>query len=66
MKDQIGTVLHWRNQKEPKLAKIKDEVVKRNLDRIHMLLLDPQTHPGTAKWALFKKNKKKNNQELKN
>ena len=34
MEDQIGTVLYWSNQKEPKQAKIKDEVIRRNLDRI--------------------------------
>ena len=33
MDDQIGTVLHSSNQKEPKQAKSKDEVIRRNLDR---------------------------------
>ena len=36
MEDQIGTVLHWSHQKEPKQAKRKDEVIRRNLDRIHI------------------------------
>ena len=36
MEDQIGTVLHWSNQKEPKQAKSKDEVIRRNLDKIHI------------------------------
>ena len=49
MEDQIGTVLHWSHQKEPRQAKSKDEVIRRNMDRIQLLLLYPQTHPGTAK-----------------
>ena len=36
MEDQIGTLLHWSNQKEPKQAKSNDEVIRRNLDRIHI------------------------------
>ena len=36
MEDQIGTVLHWSHQKEPEQAKSKDEVIRRNLDRIHI------------------------------
>ena len=36
MVDQIGTVLHWSNQKEPEQAKSKDEVMRWNLDRIRM------------------------------
>ena len=36
MEDQIGTVLHWSNQKEPKQAKIKYDVIRRNLDRIRI------------------------------
>ena len=56
MEDQIGTVLHWRNQKEPKQAQNNDEVIRRKLDRICISAATyPQTHPGTAKWALFKK-----------
>ena len=34
MEDQIGAVLHWSHQKEPELAKSKDDVIRRNLDRI--------------------------------
>ena len=51
MEDQMGTVLHWSNQKEPKQAKSKDEVIRRNLVgfTFQLLLRDPQTHPGTAK-----------------
>ena len=36
MEDQIGPVLHWSNQKEPKQAKIKDDIIRRNLDKIHI------------------------------
>ena len=41
MEDQIGTVLHWNNQKEPKQAKSKDEVIRMNLDRIHISAATP-------------------------
>ena len=41
MEDQIGTVLHWSNQKEPKQAKSKDEVIRRNLDMIHISAATP-------------------------
>ena len=41
MEDQIGTVLHWSNQKEPEQAKRKDEVIRRNLDRIHISAATP-------------------------
>ena len=41
MEDQIGTVLHWRIHKEPKQAKSKDEVIRRNLDRIHISAATP-------------------------
>ena len=36
MEDQIVTVLHWSPQKEPEQAKSKDEVIRRNLDRIRI------------------------------
>ena len=36
MEDQTGTVMRWSNQKEPEQAKSKDEVIRRNLDRIHI------------------------------
>ena len=41
MEDQIGTVLHWSNQKEPKQAKSRDEVIRRNLNRIHISAATP-------------------------
>ena len=68
MENQIGTVLHWSNQKKREQAKSKDEVIRRNLDRIHIsaaILLYPQTHPGTAKWALVKKFFKNPHQKIK-
>ena len=43
MEDQIGTILHWSNQKEPKQAKSKHEVIRRNLDRIHISAATPLT-----------------------
>ena len=48
MEDQIGMVLHWSNQKEPKEGKSKDEVIRRNLERIHISAATPPTS-GTAK-----------------
>ena len=41
MKDQIGPVLHWSHQKETKYAKSKDEVIRRNLDGIHISAATP-------------------------
>ena len=41
MEDQMGTVLHWSHQKEPKQAKTKDEVIRRNLDRIRISAATP-------------------------
>ena len=41
MEDQIGTLLHWSNQKEPKQEKSKDEVIRRNLDIIHISAATP-------------------------
>ena len=41
MEDQIDTVLHWNHQKEPEQAKSKDEVSKRNLDRIRISAVTP-------------------------
>ena len=54
MKDQIGTVLHCSNKKEPKQAKSKDEVIRMKFGTwigftFQLLLLHPQTHPGTGK-----------------
>ena len=34
MEDQIGTVLLWSHEKEAKHEKSKDEVTRRNLDKI--------------------------------
>jgi len=44
---------------EPKQAKSKDGVIRRNLDRIRVPDATPlpSTHLGTAKWALLKKKK---------
>ena len=41
MEHQIGTALHWSNQKEPEQTKRKDEVIRRNLDRIHISAATP-------------------------
>ena len=41
MEDQIGTVLHWSHQKEPKQAKSKDGVIRRNLDMIWVSAATP-------------------------
>ena len=41
MEDQIGTVLHWSNQKKHKQAKNKDEVIRRNLARDHISAATP-------------------------
>ena len=41
MVDQTGTVLHWSHQKEPKEAKRNDEVIRRNLDKIHISAATP-------------------------
>ena len=41
MEDQIGTVLHLSNQKEPEQAKSKDEVIRKNLNRIHISAATP-------------------------
>ena len=59
MEDQIGTVLHWSNQKEPKQAKIKYEVIRRNLDRIHISAATPlPTNPSNhSQVSLIQKKK---------
>ena len=41
MEDQIGTLLQLSHQKEPEQAKSKDEVIRRNLDRIHISAASP-------------------------
>ena len=48
MEDQIGTDLHWSNQKEPEQAKRKDEVIRRNLDRIRISAATPP-HSNTSR-----------------
>ena len=65
MEDQIGTVLHWSNQKEPKQAKIKYEVIRRNLDRIPIsaatpLPSNPSRHSQVSINLKKKKPKSKN------
>ena len=62
MEDQIGTVVHWSNQKEPNQAKSKDEVIRRNLDRIHISAATPlPTNPSRHMQSLIQKKKKKKN-----
>ena len=48
MEDQI--VLHWSHQKEPQQVKSEDEVIRRTWIGLgfQLLLLYPQTHPGTV------------------
>ena len=56
MEDQIDTDLHWSNQKEPEQAKSKGEVIRRNLDRIHIPAATPlPSQPSEC----YSKNKKK-------
>ena len=59
MEDQIATVLHWSNQKEPEQVKSKDEGIRRNLNMIHIsaaatLPSNPSRH---SQVSLIKKNK---------
>jgi len=60
LEDQMCTVLHWSHQKEPKQAKIKDEI-GRKLVRILILPAPPlpSNPPGLSQVSLIKK--KKNN-----
>ena len=67
MEDQIGSVLHWSHQKEPKQAKSKDEIIRMNLDRIHIspaatLPSNPFRH---SQVSLIKKNQKTPHQKIK-
>ena len=60
MEDQIKYVLHWSHQKEPEQAKTKDEVIRRNLDRIQVspatpLPSNPSMH---SQVSLVQKNEK--------
>ena len=68
MEDQTGTVLHWSNQKEPKQAKSKDEVIKRNLDRIHISAAAPLPSNSSrhSQVSLIQKKKKKRITHIKN
>ena len=66
MEDQLDTVLHWSNQKEPKREKkIKDEVIRKKLDRIHIsaATLPPSKPSRHSQVSLFQK--KKNNNKKK-
>ena len=50
MEDQIDKVLHWSNQKEPEQEKkMKSSGGILIGFTFQLLLLNPQTHPGTAK-----------------
>ena len=65
MEDQVGTVLRWSNQKGPKQAKRKDEVIRRNLDRIRIsaavpLPSNPCRHSQISLIKKAKQNPKKN------
>ena len=69
MEDQIGTVLHLSHQKEPKQAKNKDEVIRRNLDRIRgsAATLLPSNPSRCGQMSLIqKKNEIKKNPDSKN
>ena len=61
MEDQIGAVLHWSHQKEPKQAKRKDEVISRNLDRIRISAATPlpSNTSKRSQVSLIQKKKKK-------
>ena len=60
MEDQIGTVLHWSHQKEPKQAK-KSKIKSRGGTWIGLgfllLLLYPQTHMQAQPSELHSKSK---------
>ena len=59
MQDQIGAALHWSNQKEREQAKSKDEVIRRNLDRIHISAATPlPSNPSRhSQVSIIQKNK---------
>ena len=63
MEDQIGTVLNWSNQEEPKQAKSKDEVIRRNLDRIHISAATLTSNPSRHSQVSHIKKKKKKPQK---
>ena len=74
-----GTAEHWNHQKEPEQAKSKDEVIRRNRDRIHIsaatllpsnpsrhkphITMWPMTSYVASKWALFKIKKNQRNKK---
>ena len=62
MEDQIKEVLHWSYQKESEQAISKDEVIRRNLDRIHISAATPlPSNPSRhSQVSLFQKQIKKN------
>ena len=57
LEDQMCTVLHWSHQKEPKQAKIKDEVIRRKLAMILILPATPlpSNPPRLSQVSLIKK-----------
>ena len=60
MEDQIGTILHWSHQQDPEQAKSKDEVIRRNLDRIHISAATPlPSNPSRHSQVNMITNKKK-------
>ena len=60
MEDQIGAVLHWSHQKDPKQAKSKDEVIRTNLDRICISAATPlPSNPSTHNQVSLIQRKKK-------
>ena len=69
MDDQIGTLLHWGNQKTPKTSKKQREVIRRNLDRIRISAATPlPSNPSRHSQVSFiqKKTNKQKNPDQKN
>ena len=66
MEDQIGTVLHWSNQKEPEQAKSKDKVIRRNLDRICSSAATPRPSNPSRRSQVSLIQKKSENPDSKN
>ena len=69
MEGRIGTILHCCNQKEPKQGKSKDEVIRRNLDRIHISAVTPlpsNTSSHSQVILIQKKKKIKKNPDQEN
>ena len=58
MEDQIGAVLHWSHQKEPKQPKSKDEAIRRNPNIICISAATPRpSNPSTHSQMSLIKNK---------